>query len=416
MPIDILILLRQALHDPSSGAARSIQSIGQLLARARTASGEPTYRVRALGTTATDAGLSADDGAGLLRQAGYSPECVDRPYGRLFRFDDGGVHCTLLGIGGRAAALTIAHQNALDQALEELTADRVPDIVLTFGASPTENERRKRLHARGAVVLFAVCNWGYLHAPPDFFTPNWGIDAVLFASEFQRRQYAARIPLPVWTEVRTTPLIEEQVMATETVEPRAVVFVNPAADKGVLVFVRLADELAKRRPDIPLLVVESRGTIGTLWAAAHAVCIDLSRHPRLRVIPSLPLPRDVFARAKILLMPSVWAEPSGRLVGEALLNGIPPIVSDRGGLPDECRGAGFVIPLPAYVQPENEMPPSVADIEPWIATILRLWDSPEAYAAASAAARQAGEGIRPEVLQMQYEAFFARLAVLRQKP
>jgi len=103
------------------------------------------------------------------------------------------------------------------------------------------------------------------------------------------------------------------------------------------------------------------------------------------------------------------------LVGEALLNGIPPIVSDRGGLPGECRGAGFVIPIPPYVVPGNQLPPSVADIEPWIATILQLWDSPDAYAAASAAARQAAEALRPEVLQAQYGAFFAQLATLRRQ-
>ena len=37
-------------------------------------------------------------------------------------------------------------------------------------------------------------------------------------------------------------------------------FVNPAPDKGAYPFVRIAQELGRRRPDIPLLVVESRGT------------------------------------------------------------------------------------------------------------------------------------------------------------
>ena len=37
-------------------------------------------------------------------------------------------------------------------------------------------------------------------------------------------------------------------------------FVNPLPEKGVYPFVRIAQELGRRRPDIPLLVVESRGT------------------------------------------------------------------------------------------------------------------------------------------------------------
>ena len=35
-------------------------------------------------------------------------------------------------------------------------------------------------------------------------------------------------------------------------------FINPQAAKGVYVFARIARELAARRPDIPLLVVQGR--------------------------------------------------------------------------------------------------------------------------------------------------------------
>ena len=43
-----------------------------------------------------------------------------------------------------------------------------------------------------------------------------------------------------------------------------VTFVNPQPEKGVFVFARIAAELARRRPDIPLLVVEGRGKAGWL--------------------------------------------------------------------------------------------------------------------------------------------------------
>lgn len=309
----------------------------------------------------------------------------------------------MLHTGGKPSQLTEAQHSALDRILEENTDSTPPEIVLTFDGRPHECRRRKHLHDKGAVVLFAVCNWGYVHAPADFFTPKWGIDAALFVSDFQRRQYAERVPLPRWHGVRPTPLCVDSVVATTSIEPRAVVFVNPTPEKGVMVFIRLADELAKRRPDIPLLVVESRGNKDQLWSAAHAACVDLGRHPRLRVIPHVPMPRDIFARTKILLMPSVWPEPSGRLIGEALLNGVPPIVSDRGGMPAECRGAGVVIPLADHIQPKSTFPPTIADIEPWLEAILELWDSPEAYAKASAAARAAAQAFAPGVLQAQYD-------------
>lgn len=42
-------------------------------------------------------------------------------------------------------------------------------------------------------------------------------------------------------------------------KPEYLTFLNPDKNKGVFVFARIATELARRRPDIPLLVVEGRG-------------------------------------------------------------------------------------------------------------------------------------------------------------
>ena len=45
-------------------------------------------------------------------------------------------------------------------------------------------------------------------------------------------------------------------------------FINPQPDKGAAVFARIALELGRRRPDIPLLVVEGRGTSDALAGVA----------------------------------------------------------------------------------------------------------------------------------------------------
>ena len=416
MPIEVLILLSQALHDPSSGAARSLHLTGLLLAQARDAQGNAQFRIRFVGTTGTDDGGLTPNGETFLRLAGLTPVVVQRPFGRVLEYRDGDIECTLLDTSGQTKTLSQEQNVALDCLVNELTADRVPDIVYTYGGRREENARRMRLHDRGAVVLFGLNNWAYLHAAKDFFSPPWGTDGVIVASEYLRRCYqSSGFVLPACTAAFPTPMTMETVMATKRTTPGAVTFVNPTLDKGVMVFVRIADELARRRPDIPLLVVESRGRASALWEAARFAAVDLTRHPNLRVIPSLPLPRDVFALTRILLMPSVWDEPSGRLIAEAMFNGVPPIVSDRGGMPDECRGAGFVIALPRHIQPENTLPLTAIEAEPWIETIVRLWDSPEAYEAASIAARQATQACRPEIVQVQCEEFFHRAAGLRRK-
>ncbi len=73
---------------------------------------------------------------------------------------------------------------------------------------------------------------------------------------------ARRCPIPVdWERVRV-----------EDPDPRYVTFVNPTLYKGAYPFVRIAQELGRRRPDIPLLVVESRATkatLGDVRAQAH---------------------------------------------------------------------------------------------------------------------------------------------------
>jgi hypothetical protein len=48
-------------------------------------------------------------------------------------------------------------------------------------------------------------------------------------------------------------------MAVADRKPQFVTFVNPEPVKGVYIFARIAAELARRRPDIRLLAVESRG-------------------------------------------------------------------------------------------------------------------------------------------------------------
>ena len=63
------------------------------------------------------------------------------------------------------------------------------------------------------------------------------------------------------------PIRLDRVIAEEP-EPKYVTFINPQPDKGATVFARIALELGRRRPDIPLLVVE--GTRHVRHAGASA--------------------------------------------------------------------------------------------------------------------------------------------------
>ena len=93
-----------------------------------------------------------------------------------------------------------------------------------------------------------------------------------------------------------------------------------------MLFARLADMLGSRRPDIPILVVQSGHSGGSLNAIPG---IDFSRYPQIMAAPPVPTPADYFALTRILVVPSVWDEPFGRVAAEAMINAIPPLVSDR---------------------------------------------------------------------------------------
>ena len=203
-----------------------------------------------------------------------------------------------------------------------------------------------------------------------------------------------------------SPIDWEDVEAPEDLR-RFVTFVDPSPAKGSLLFARLADMLGSRRPDIPILVVQSATSAGGLNTIPG---LDFTRYPHIMAAPATPRPADFFALTRILLVSSTVAECFGRVAAEALVNGIPPLVSDRGGLPETVGEGGTVIPLPAWLTPQASDLPSVAEVRPWFEAVCDLWDNPSAYVAASDRARAEGLARYHEsVMRRRYLDYFESL-------
>ena len=130
------------------------------------------------------------------------------------------------------------------------------------------------------------------------------------------------------------------------------------------------------------MVVQSGQTAGWLNSLKG---VDFTRYPQIMAAPPVPRPADYFALAPVLLVPSVWDEPFGRVAAEAMINGIPPLVSDRGSLPQvvggdyAAGGSGSVRPIPDWLQPTTQKLPSAAGVTPWFDAVCDLWDDPELY-------------------------------------
>lgn len=120
------------------------------------------------------------------------------------------------------------------------------------------------------------------------------------------------------------------------------VFVNPVPVKGVDFMV----ELAKQMPSEKFLFVGNwTGEIPQGLPSNVETC---TRQNDMRVI---------WARAKGLLMPSLWEEAFGRIVLEAMSAGIPVVTSPRGGLPQTVGDGGLVVDLeiPRWVDALNQL-------------------------------------------------------------
>ena len=345
----VLLAIHNAYTDHTSGAAHSMRILMQWL-------GEAGHDVRVLGTARFDARPPASLAQHLAEHeisATRQPppkgllRAVQRPAnlgpGRpSFEFALRGVPVTMLATS--APPNTPAERFEADQflfVLDHLLRSFAPDVVLSYGGHPVVHETMRRARVRGSRVVFTLRNYGY-----DDRHHYEHVDHVFTTSPYLSRFYRERIGLRS-TGIES-PIDWAEVEAPEEMR-RFVTFVNPSPAKGAMLFARLADMLGSERPDIPILVVQSASSAGRLNAIPG---LDFTRYPHIMAAPATPRPADFFALTRILLVPSTFAEPFGRVSAEALVNGIPPLVSDRGALPETVGAGGTVIPLPAGSLPK----------------------------------------------------------------
>ena len=348
--------------------------------------------------------------AQLLDAHGLSHTVRPCPFGKapflLFQFRQGGVPVTVfspVAQGAGEQSLLRPGEPTREQgfaflALFECVLERFrPDLILTYGGQWLAPEMMACAKRHGARVVFAIHNFAYNSS--YLFRQ---VDAVLVPSRFAEAYYRGTgglqcTPIPGpwnWSQLRC-----------EQVERKYVTFVNPQPDKGVFVFARLASELWRLRPDIPLLVVEGRGKANWLHATGH----NLGGLCNLFVMENTPDPRDFYKVSRVVLMPSLCRESFGRIAAEALINGIPVLASRRGSLPEALEHAGFLFDVPARYTPESRIVPTAEELRPWVDTIIRLWDDSAFYEEERQRCLAAAEAWRPERLAPRFEEFLMQV-------
>ncbi len=321
----LLLALPQSLFDRSSGAAVSMRHLACQLAR-------QGWQVRLLCTTATESGragrpLPGEDLGGAELELIELPEGVGRDWSRF----DGG---------------------QFERRSLELLRSFRPQLFLSYGADALEHRLCAAAQACGAKVLLALHNLAYLQLrlPP--------CDAVLLPSRFMAERYAGCLPVPAL--VLPPPIWDPDVLVASH-EPVYATFVNPEPEKGAA---RVA-WLAAACPQWPFLIVEGRAGATAFVSAARQAGVDPAALGNVHLVQGERPVRELLALTRVLLMPSRVEEAAGRLAAEAVANGIPALVSDRGGLPEMVEGTSGLM---------AEEADEAASRERWRQALLALQD------------------------------------------
>ena len=159
------------------------------------------------------------------------------------------------------------------------------------------------------------------------------------------------------------PIVPAENYTTATSRSFAI-FINPSPHKGL----GIALSLAKARPDVTFLFVVNRKGFKPKQQSWN-------RLRNVKLVGPVRDMRSLYRRTKLVVAPSQWLEPWGRVATEAHFSGIPVLASDRGGLPEAVGPGGLCIPADA-------------PLPVWLRAFSGIWDDPVRYRQLCEAARQ----------------------------
>jgi surfactin synthase thioesterase subunit/glycosyltransferase involved in cell wall biosynthesis len=290
--------------------------------------------------------------------------------------------------------------------------DFQPDAILTSTDDPAQLLLEAALRiAPGRVVYLARATLA-LPFGPDCAFPSEAktgriraAAGVVGVSEYVAgyiRQYAG-IPA---THVPISLLEEGDWSRLGGFDNEFVTMANPCAVKGIAIFLALADAF----PETAFAAVPTWGTNAGDRAA-------LALRPNVRLLDPVDDIGLLFARTRVLLAPSLWAEARSRIVVEAMLRGVPVMAGDTGGIAEAKMGVPYLLPvnpiaryqarLDERMVPVAKVP--VQDIGPWREALARLLGDRAHYEEIAAASQAAAQSYAAGLSVAPFEAWLGRI-------
>lgn len=397
----VLAVTYAALCDPTSGAAASLRDTLAILR-------EAGWRTAAL----TGPHFEAKRGErpepfSALRACGRAPKLSTTLHVRvkhaLATYDDDGLTTTqFLPRVGAELEPDRDLVTAFGALLERQILAQRPSLLVTYGGGALGREIARIAQRQSVPLVFWLRNAAY--RDPSLFD---GASGILVGSRFLADHY--RRTLGVDATPIPSPVRWERVLVPEGEHARrALTFVTPTRAKGLLVAARIFEEAMRRLPELVVDVVEGRGSAEELFSSG--ACIPRSR---VRVVTATRDPRTFYADTRVLLAPSLWKEASLRSGIEAMINGVPTLGSDRGGIAETLGETGRVFAVPSEITPETSSMPAAHVVRPWVDAIVRLWTDPAHYEAERERCLRGRERYRWSEVSRRYHAFFEGVASRR---
>lgn len=243
-----------------------------------------------------------------------------------------------------------------------------PDVVMGFGGDCASMAARAELQRRGIPVVYVVCNGN--HKSYSFYDCDMVLTDSKATAAFYGNNFGINV-LPMGQFI-----IPEHVIA-EKKEPKYVTLINPAPAKGVSLFARLALMAQKELPDVRFLSIKSRGDFAASVQALHLPDSEekpftMEQFKNVDRAEHMSNVKPIYAATKVLVIPSLLYESWGRVVTEAILNGIPVLSSTMGGLPEAVGEGGICLDVPVECQKDLLRMPTEEEMRPWMDALKRL--------------------------------------------
>ncbi|MDF3917328.1 glycosyltransferase family 4 protein [Salinicola salarius] len=348
------------LLDTSSGASMTVrQMLMQLVSKG--------YEIHVLGATVFD----NPKGMGRLKEqfknlSAYQHQLIEAEDGVL-------THELLVSYSYNRDHFTTHEEGLWYSQYVYLLDSFKPDIVWFYGGLTLDLLIADEARDRGIPTAFYLANGNYKAA-------RWcrDVDLILTDSQATAEMYRKEIG---YTAKPIGKFIDPDLFVSKKHERKRLLFVNPSWQKGVSIFIQLAEKLERQRPDIEMEVVEARAD----WHRMLQETTRLMGHERsslknIVVTPNTSDMREPYSRARVLIAPSLWWESSGRVLAEAMLNGIPALITNRGGMPEMIDDAGIAFDFPeaCYEDPYQHLL-SEEELQPIYDAILTLFDDEALY-------------------------------------